>query len=245
MTIKDNNTLDSYSKKELVVNSWLLSENLSISEIADAVDCSYEYARRIIRQIESGDLLAEDFADDELQSELRKSLDLSEMNHSVSDYNQTENQNKATAVPTGNSDSIKNIDLSLEKSEDEDSSKTEKELKGGETEGVLAEDLKEALTKFEELRNEAKFHLDENEGWAYGQYYVAQRAVKLVEGLLDSGETDVIAPIEIWELVRIFEEFYHEAEFEKDVGLVGAEQKRYTAYRIASVLNSALQEGDD
>ena len=71
-----------YKAKKVIINSWLLEdlndvEDLLISRqnIADAANCSYEYARRIVQQLENGEidqLEIEEIQDNELQQKLKE-----------------------------------------------------------------------------------------------------------------------------------------------------------------------------
>lgn len=234
-----------FTKKERVVNSFLLPEDLSISEISDVADCSYEYARQIVRDIQSGEIDPNKLADADLQSQLTAKIKSPPPNTSIEDFGVVVTNDSPSEEESSVEESEGNEERASISEVPENTSYGSDQQPSEQDEEIPISSLGPCLDSMEELKTEAQFYIEEGDDGALEQYYVAQRAIQLVRGLIEDSSDETVSRAKVEELRRIFVEFYHEADFQAEHDHAGAARKKYTAYRAVAMLESVLNDASN
>jgi hypothetical protein len=233
--------IEEYSKKERVVNCWLSLQDVEITQIANIANCSYEYARRIIREIESGDIDPSEYRDTNLQKLLDTKYDTMSRDNQVQLF-ESERSKESESVKdwlTERDDSKKEIDVEVE---DPDNISHEQQESSGKPATIKANSLQACLQSVTELKSQAEYYVEQGDKSALWQYYVAARAEAYINDLLSQG--DEIQRSKVKHTERVFLELYNEANFESEHGRNGAEKKKYAAMRVSELLRGVLEDTD-
>lgn len=231
-----DNLEDNYTKKELVINAWLLSYDLSNSDISDLAGCSYEYARRLVENLENGELNATHFEDEDLQSALEDKLQAIQMG--LPDF---DNQSEDLSTDRGSIDIIGESDKEISDGLEDLIHGNEPSEPSEESDQVDREYLQRCLDEINSYYREANFHMENGEQWALWQYYLSVRAHQLLGRVLEEYDGS-IPNEEIEKIANTFKEFYYEANFEEEHNLKGAKQKKFTSLRIHEMLQVVVED---